>query len=236
MIFEGKTILVVGASSGIGLRLAQLLAAQGASLYTASRSRPELSYPFEHIPFDVRRAEQSLSPLPDQLHGLVYCPGSISLKPFATTSLETFREELELNVLGAARVLQACQKSLKAAQGASVVLFSSIAAQKGMPYHTTVGMAKGAVEGFARSLAAEWSRAAIRVNCIAPSLTNTPLASRLLSSEEKRTASDQRHPLGRIGQPEDPAQAAAFLLSDNSSWLTGQVLGVDGGLSSLQLV
>lgn len=236
MRFKGKNILIVGASSGIGQALAKLLLQEEATLYTAGRTKPELPQSFHHFFYDVQDKSASLEALPDQVHGLVYCPGSIQLKPFTTLTTAAFLEDLELNVLGAIQVLQQCLKHFKRAESASVVLFSSVAAQQGMNYHTSIAMAKGALEGLGKSLAAEWSRHNIRVNLIAPSLTDTPLAAKLLSNEERRTASDQRHPLGRIGQPADIAHGAAYLLAEESSWVTGQVLHIDGGMSSLRLV
>jgi NAD(P)-dependent dehydrogenase (short-subunit alcohol dehydrogenase family) len=165
---------------------------------------------------------------------LVYCPGTINLKPFHRIAISDFQNEMDINFFGAVRVLQACLKGLKKSDSASVVLFSTVAVQTGMGFHAGIASAKGAVEGLTRSLAAEWAPSKIRVNSIAPSLTDTPLASNLLSTPEKKEASDKRHPLGRIGSPEDLANAAFYLLSENSSWMTGQILHLDGGMSSLK--
>jgi NAD(P)-dependent dehydrogenase (short-subunit alcohol dehydrogenase family) len=142
--------------------------------------------------------------------------------------------EFQLNALGGFKVMQAVLSKLKKAEGASVVFFSTVAVMQGMPYHTSVAMAKGAVEGMTRSMAAELAPA-IRVNAIAPSLTDTPLAQRLLSTDERKEASAQRHPLKRVGKPGDIASMAAFLLSDNASWITGQVIGIDGGMGALKV-
>jgi NAD(P)-dependent dehydrogenase (short-subunit alcohol dehydrogenase family) len=168
------------------------------------------------------------------LDGVVYCPGSINLKPFHRITDQEFIEEFNLNVLGAVRVVRTVLPLLKNSSQSSIVFFSTIAVQQGMPFHASIATAKGALEGLTRSLAAEYAPK-IRVNCIAPSLTNTPLASRLLSTDEKKKASDERHPLKRIGEPEDLANLAAFLLSPQSSWITGQVIHVDGGLSSIRV-
>jgi NAD(P)-dependent dehydrogenase (short-subunit alcohol dehydrogenase family) len=230
---DNKKIAIFGASSGIGLALARQLSQAGAQVYSFSRSEPNISG-LTHQTLDVTEKDFSNLQLPDSLDGLVYCPGSINLKPFNALKANHFQEDFELNALGAVKVLQACYKPLRASKGASVVLFSTVAVQMGMSYHASVAMAKGAVEGLARSLAAEWATQHIRVNVIAPSLTDTPLASQLLSSEEKKKASNQRHPLGRYGQPEDIAHAAKYLLSEESSWLTGQVLHLDGGMSSIK--
>lgn len=235
--FSGKQILIVGGSSGIGLSLARFLGEAGAELFIASRTKPEgLTSSFTHIPYDVLDENSTLEGLPDSLHGLAYCPGSITLKPFISLSPEQYLKDFQLNTLGAIRVLKAAHKALRKAKGASIVLFSTVAVKQGMNFHTSVAAAKGALEGFGRSLAAEWAKQQVRVNLVAPSLTDTPLAESLLKSDEQREASAKRHPMGRIGQPDDIARAAAFLLSEESSWVTGQVMGVDGGLSSLNII
>ena len=129
-------------------------------------------------------------------------------------------------------IVQTILPQLTASNQSSIVLFSTVAASMGMPFHTSVAAAKAAVEGFAKALAAEYAPK-IRVNVIAPSLTNTPLADKFLNNETKQEKSAERHPLKRFGQPEDLAQMASFLLSDQSSWMTGQILHVDGGMSTL---
>jgi len=229
---DSKKYLIVGASSGVGASLLHLLQADQHHITTASRR--VVADSTNHIPFDVMRDELDMSQLPDVLDGLVYCPGSINLKPFHRITDQEFTEEFNLNVLGAIKVVRSVLPLLKNAQHASVVLFSTIAVQQGMPFHASIAAAKGALEGLTRSLAAEFAPK-IRVNCIAPSLTNTPLASRLLSSDEKKKVSDDRHPLKRIGEADDIAQLANFLLSPKSSWMTGQIIHADGGLSSIRV-
>ncbi|MDZ7358758.1 MAG: SDR family oxidoreductase, partial [candidate division KSB1 bacterium] len=172
---------------------------------------------------------------PELLDGVVYCPGTINLRPFRQLKEEDFLTDFKINALGAVKTIQGTLNRMKKVeQTASIVLFSTVAVQTGMSYHASIASAKGAVEGLTRSLAAELAPK-IRVNCIAPSLTDTPLAARLLGSEEKQQAAAERHPLKRFGQPEDIANLACFLLSDESSWITGQVLHVDGGMSSVRL-
>ena len=187
----------------------------------------------QHIAKNVTTDEITADDLPEQLHGLAYCPGSINLKPFRSLKPAAFQADFDVNVLGAVKVLQAAHQVLKKG-GGSVVLFSTVAVGQGMPFHASVAAAKGAVEGLTKSLAAEWAPA-IRVNCIAPSLTDTPLAGRLLSTPEKKEASGQRHPLKRVGEPEEIAALAHFLLSDEGSWMSGQVIGMDGGMSTLRV-
>lgn len=231
-----KNYLIVGASSGIGLATASILIEDGNNIFTVSRNESEslkaLQTTFSK--FDAINDSFPTDFLPEVLHGVVYCPGSINLKPFHRLGLEDFKTDLEINFLGAVKTIQAALPFLKKANGSSVVLFSTVASQLGMPFHASVAAAKSAVEGLAKSLAAEYATNQIRVNVIAPSLTDTPLAEKLLSSPEKREASDKRHPLGRVGKAEDIAETVTFLLSEKSSWITGQVLHVDGGMGALK--
>ena len=229
-----KNILLIGGSYGIGLAIAQELHNEN-NIFVASRSNENLAgLNVTHIPFDASTDTLDTSKLPVVIDGLVYCPGTINLKPFHRFSVEDFQRDYEVNVLGAVKVLQACLKGLKKSESASVVLFSTVAVQVGLGFHASISSAKGAVEGLAKSLAAEWAPNKIRVNVVAPSLTDTPLASALLGNEDKKEASNKRHPLGRYGQPEDIAGAAVFLLSKDASWMTGQVLHLDGGMSSVK--
>jgi NAD(P)-dependent dehydrogenase (short-subunit alcohol dehydrogenase family) len=240
--FEQKTVLVVGGSSGIGLQLCKILNDEGAKLYVWSRHTHHdfagLNIQYQEVDASASLDTSSLT-LPDQLHGLVYCPGTIRLAPIQRLSEDDFREDYNINVLGAVRVIKACLPLLgKAGKngGASIVLFSTVASHLGMHFHASIAAAKSAVQGLARSLAAELAAKAIRVNVVSPSLTDTPLAASLIDSEDKRSRSDKRHPLGRIGTPSDIASAAAFLLSDESSWITGQTVSVDGGMSSVKML
>lgn len=234
MSFENKNILIVGASSGIGLSLAQKLQKKGANLILASRNKPDLSGDFQYIKLDVLDMKDELKELPDTLHGLAYCPGSINLKPFQSIKENDYINDFRLNTVGAAMVIQQSLKALKNAKGASIVLFSTVAANTGLSFHASIASAKGALQGFGLSLAAELAAKQIRVNLIAPSLTDTPLAENLLSNEDKKEASNKRHPIGRYGKAEDISNAASFLLDSENSWITGQILGVDGGMEKIR--
>lgn len=229
-----KNILIIGGSYGIGLALIKLLENQH-NLFVASRTVANLEgLNLTHVPFDAANETLNTSLLPDTIDGLVYCPGSINLRPFRGLKLETFESDMQINFFAMVKVIQTILPQLSTSPQASIVLFSSVAASMGMPFHTSIAAAKGAIEGFAKALAAEYAPK-IRVNVIAPSLTHTPLADKFLNTESKQEKSAERHPLKRIGQPEDMAQMASFLLSENSSWVSGQVLHVDGGMSTLLL-
>lgn len=229
-----KNYIVIGGSSGIGKAITEELAAIGNAVSVFSRTAKDIDAipTVEHITFDVLTDELSEDELPTEIDGLVYCPGSINLKPFHRFKTEAFQEDWNINVLGAIKTIQACLPGLKKANG-SVVLFSTVAVQTGMPFHSSVAASKGALEGLTRSLAAEYAPT-IRFNCIAPSLTKTPLASRLLATPEKEEASANKHPLKAVGNPEDLAKMATLLIGENGKWITGQVIGIDGGMGSLK--
>jgi 3-oxoacyl-[acyl-carrier protein] reductase len=231
-----KNILIIGASSGIGHETAVQLTAKGYSVFSASRNQPDI-VGVSHIAWDATNPDATVfANLPEELHGVVYCPGTINLKPFHRLSQDDFKNDFQINVLGAISVIQAVLPKLKKANNASIVMYSTVAAKIGMGFHASVAASKGAIEGLTISLAAELASSKIRVNCIAPSLTDTPLANNLLSTDEKKEASNKRHPIGRYGTATDIANMTTFLLSDESGWITGQVFGVDGGMGSIKNV
>ncbi|EDM43506.1 short chain dehydrogenase; possible 3-oxoacyl-[acyl-carrier-protein] reductase [unidentified eubacterium SCB49] len=227
-----KNILLIGGSYGIGQALANKLS-DTHNVHIASRTKEHISETITHYTFDVNKDDITTINLPEKLDGLVYCPGSINLKPFTALQVVDFEKDMMLNFFSLVKVVKALLPKLKKSDQASLVFFSTVAVKIGMPYHTSIAAAKGALEGFAKALGSEYAPK-IRVNVIAPSLTDTPLVSKLLSTEEKKKKISDKHPLKRVGSVDDIAAIAQFLLSDNSSWITGQVIGVDGGLSTLQ--
>lgn len=228
-------ILIIGASSGIGLALAKQLIAEGHQVYGTFNKTTTSADGFTKLqPVNVLDENSDFSFLPDVIDGLLYCPGAVNLKPFARIKPEDFAADYQLQLIGAVKCIQACLPKLKNSAQASIVLFSTVAVQTGFNFHSLVASSKGAIEGLTKALAAEFAPK-IRVNCIAPSITDTPLAATLLNTAEKKEANAQRHPLKKIGNPEDLANLAAFLLSEKSSWITGQVLHADGGMSSLKV-
>ncbi len=227
-----KNILLIGGSYGIGLEMAKKLSKEN-QVFVASRTNEQLSsVDVTHIPFDVLNEDISEKSIPEKLDGFVYCPGSINLKPFKTMGVDTIQKDMEINFIALAKTVKSIINRMN--EGSCMVFFSTVAVGTGMPFHTSVSAAKGAIEGFARALAAEYAPK-IRVNVIAPSLVDTPLSERLLNNEKKKEMMSERHPMKRVGNAGDIANMAVFLLSSDNSWITGQVIGVDGGMSSLNV-
>jgi NAD(P)-dependent dehydrogenase (short-subunit alcohol dehydrogenase family) len=227
--------LIIGASSGIGKSLALQLANKG-NIVFGTFSRNEIKSEHINIKYNqlnVLDENYSFDFLPEKLSGIIYCPGNINLKPFERIKSDDFTNDFNLQVVGAIRVIQSVISKLKSTENASIILFSTIAVQIGIPFHSQVSTSKGAIEGLTKALAAEYAPK-IRVNCIAPSLIDTPLAFSLLNSEQKKEANAQRHPLKRIGTAEDIANMAAFLLSEKANWISGQIIHIDGGISTLK--
>jgi NAD(P)-dependent dehydrogenase (short-subunit alcohol dehydrogenase family) len=226
--------LIIGGNSGIGKAILENLNREGHEVIAANRKGlTEMPLGVEYLEYDATDAESTLT-LSEAIDGVVYCPGSINLRPFARLSMEEVLQEMELNFFGAFRTLQQVLPVLKKSDKASIVLFSTVAVGTGMPFHASIAAAKGAIEGLTRSLAAEFAPS-IRVNAIAPSLTDTPLAEKLLGNEVRKQAAADRHPLKKFGTAEDIAEAACYLLTPKSQWITGQILHLDGGMSSVRI-
>lgn len=235
-----KTV-IVGATGGIGEAVARSLSARGQDIHLVARDNnqlaplaAELGSPSSHgdvtdPDFFSRLADEVEGPVT----GLVYAVGTINLKSMARLTADDFARDLQVNAVGAALTVKALLPALRKGGAGSIVFYSSIAAHRGFSMHGSIGMAKGAVNGLTLSLAAELAPR-IRVNAVAPSLMDTPLASRMLSNAKLVETMRGTHPLQRLGTVEDAANLTLFLLSEQSSWMTGQILGLDGGRSTLQ--
>jgi NAD(P)-dependent dehydrogenase (short-subunit alcohol dehydrogenase family) len=229
-----RNYIIIGGSAGIGEELVSLLETQGANVIaTYNKNTVEDRPNVKYLEFDAKTDVLNMDDFPEEIHGLAYCPGSINLKPFHRFKEAEFLEDFKLQVLGATKVIKFLLPNMKKSGDASILLFSTIAVQSGFSFHSQVSMSKGALEGLTRSLAAELSPA-VRVNAIAPSLTNTNLAGRFLNTEEKLNLQSEKNPLKKIGEPKDIAEAAAFLLTPSSSWITGQIIHIDGGDSIIK--
>jgi NAD(P)-dependent dehydrogenase (short-subunit alcohol dehydrogenase family) len=224
--------IFAGASSAIAEASANLLKTSGQHVIGISKKEHSNVYSDFHT---VQNYDfESLPNIDGPVEGIVYFPGTINLKPFHRISKEEFRSDFEVNVEGAIACIQKYLPNLKQSESPSVVLFSSVAANLGMPFHASISISKGAIESLIKSLAAEYAPN-IRFNGIAPSLTNTPLSEKFLATEEKREAARQRNPLKKVGEPNEIAEAVEFLLS-KATWMTGEILHLDGGLSSTRSI
>jgi 3-oxoacyl-[acyl-carrier protein] reductase len=227
-----KNIVIIGGNSGVGAAVAKKLSNH--SLFLFNRKGTADVSAVVKI-FDVTTDTLNETDLPTVIDGLVYCPGTINLRPFNRIAEKDYLEEFQVNVMGFIKTVNACLKGLKAAEQPSVVAFSTIAAKLGMPFHSSIAASKGALEALVRTLAAEMAPK-IRFNTIAISLTDTPLADKLLNTPEKKEAGAKRHPLNKIGAPEEIAQTVCHVLSNDSSWMTGQTIHLDGGMSTIKLI
>ncbi len=225
-----KTILIIGGSHGIGHALIKGLQ-DAYTIINISRTAIETSKNVTHYSLDVLSDEL---PKIDRLDGLVYCPGTINLKPMNRLTQEDFKHDFEVNVLGAVKVIQFYMNALKAGQNASVVLFSTVAVKLGMPFHASIAVAKAGIEALVKTLGAELAPH-VRFNGIAPTLTDTKLAEKLLRNDAIREKMNERHPLKTILEASDVADLAEYLLSDKSTKMTGQIIQLDCGIVSFKL-
>lgn len=227
-----KNILLIGGSTGIGYELSQKLKKDN-NLFISTRDQGKFNDP------NIKTHELDLDKefetdwLPEHLDGFIYLPGTINLRPFKGLKPSVFIEDFNINVMGCIKILQKVLPKIQAAENPSIVMFSTVAVKMGMPFHSSVSSSKGAIEGLTRSLAAEFAPK-IRVNAIAPSMLDTPLAEKFLNSETKLENLRNRHPMKEIGSPEDISEVVKFLLEDNSKWMTGQIIPFDGGMSSVK--
>ena len=227
-----KNILLIGGSTGIGYELSQKLKEDN-NIFISTRNQDKFNHP------NIKTNELDLDKefetdwLPEHLDGFIYLPGTINLRPFKGLKPSVFIEDFNINVMGCIKILQKVLPKIQAAENPSIVMFSTVAVKMGMPFHSSVSSSKGAIEGLTRSLAAEFAPK-IRVNAIAPSMLDTPLAEKFLNSETKLENLRNRHPMKEIGSPEDISEVVKFLLEDNSKWMTGQIIPFDGGVSSVK--
>lgn len=226
-----KKVLIVGGSKGIGKAIVKEISGSY-EIINISRTDPDdLEENMVHYSCDILKDEL---PELDSLDALVYCPGSINLKPVNRLSQTDFENDFEINVLGAVRVIQKYLKVLKAGNDPSVVLFSTVAVKMGMPFHASIAVAKAGVEALVRSLGAELA-SQIRFNAIAPTITETGLADKLLRNDMIKEKMRERHPMKNYLQPEDVAAMAEFLVSEKSKRMSGQVIEMDCGIVSFKL-
>jgi 3-oxoacyl-[acyl-carrier protein] reductase len=226
-----KTYLFAGASSAIAKEAAQLLQAKGHKVIGISTKEKDFNY---NEFYQIESYDFGNFPvLENEINGLVYFPGTINLKPFHRLKPEEFKSDFMINAMGAVAFTQSYLANLKKVDKTSVVYISTVAVGIGMPFHSSIAMAKGAIEGLTKALAAEYAPT-IRVNCIAPSLVNSPLAEKFVSSPEKIESMQKRNPMQKVGDPIDIANAVVFLLGNESSWISGQIMAVDGGMSTLK--
>lgn len=226
-----KNIVIIGGSKGIGhaILLQQL---ETNTVFNISRTAPEISHPnLKHFTLNVLEDEL---PEIESIDALIYCPGSINLKPIMSLSIADFKNDFEINVIGAVKTIQKYLPALKKGNNPSIVLFSTVAAKLGMPFHASIATAKAGVEGLVKSLGAELA-AVVRVNAIAPTITETSLSANILRNDRMKENMIERHPMKNYLKPEEVAQMAHFLISENARSISGQVFEMDYGLVTFKM-
>jgi NAD(P)-dependent dehydrogenase (short-subunit alcohol dehydrogenase family) len=226
-----KNIVVIGGSKGIGKAIVTSLVGENKVISISRSDTLEPHQNLTHFSLDILTDEL---PTIEEIDSLIYCPGSINLKPIARLKLEDFRDDFEINVIGAVKAIQHFLPSLKKGQKPSILLFSTVAAKLGMPFHASIAASKSAVEGLAKSLGAELAPT-IRVNVIAPTVTDTDLASKLLRNDRMKENITDRHPLKKYLQPQEVADMATFLISDKATSISGQIFELDCGIVSFKI-
>ena len=241
-----NVVWITGASGGIGRNVLEKLSAQGWTVVASGRdhdSLQQLSSELDNIhilPVDVtdhiamKDAADRIKSEFGQLDALVHSVGSILLRPLHATSVEQFQDTISLNLTSAFLAMKFSIPIMMKSGGGRIVLFSTVAAKIGMPNHSSISSAKAGIEGLAKSAAADYAKRGIRVNVVAPGLVETPLSSHLLSNENSRSISENMHPIGRVGQPQEVGSLVSWLISDGPDWMTGTVIPVDGGLGNIR--
>lgn len=226
-----KNIIIIGGSKGIGKAIIDNLIDNN-HITNISRTTPKLSHNnLQHFSIDILKDDL---PQIEEVDTIIYCPGSINLKPINRLNINDFRDDFEINVIGAVKTIQHFLPKLKKGNNPSILLFSTVASKLGMPYHASIAASKSAIEGLVKSLGAELAPT-IRVNAIAPTITNTELASKLLRNEKMIDAITERHPLKKFLNPEEVADMASFLTSDKAKSISGQIMQMDCGIVSFKL-
>lgn len=226
-----KNILIIGGSKGIGSAILMQQLEQN-KIFNISRTAPDVTHPnLIHYPLDVLN---DLLPEIEMIDTLIYCPGSINLKPIGSLSIDDFRNDFEINVIGAVKVIQKYLPVLKKGANPSIVLFSTVAAKLGMPFHASIATAKAGVEGLVKSLGAELA-SVVRINAIAPTITETSLSAGILRNDRMKENMVERHPMKGYLKPEEVADMADFLISEKAKSISGQVFEMDYGIVTFKM-